>query len=342
VAPAGAGANGASSLVVELAFWDAIKNSTQSTDYEAYLTQYPQGRFAVLARARVRSLGGEAPARLVPPAPTVAASVPATVAAAPAPSIPAPATPAPAITAPATPATAISAPAISAPAVALRPAIPAVAVAAAAVAPAPAGAAGNDADPSNPTRFVYTVEDIQWRRSTGVTLQVSGRRADRTEFNGGRRVESPSGRLIDRADGSSSLGLLDVYQPPQGWVPDGLAAGGASGSPRFSLAPYNPSPNCTITLDGELLPEATGGGGRADGHAPIEGRVVRVRYGGKINCLADIGGSQNVQQRYEWPLQVEVRYSVGLKRIVHAVIEGRGISQPTLRFMERLALTQVE
>lgn len=41
-------------LTVELAFWDAIKDSTQAADYRAYLDTYPQGRFAALAEARVR------------------------------------------------------------------------------------------------------------------------------------------------------------------------------------------------------------------------------------------------------------------------------------------------
>ncbi|MEQ9638409.1 MAG: caspase family protein [Alphaproteobacteria bacterium] len=41
-------------LTVELAFWDAIKDSTQAADYRAYLDTYPQGRFAALAQVRAR------------------------------------------------------------------------------------------------------------------------------------------------------------------------------------------------------------------------------------------------------------------------------------------------
>jgi len=45
-------------LTLELAFWDAVKNSTSPADYRAYLEQYPKGRFSALARVRA----GAAPA----------------------------------------------------------------------------------------------------------------------------------------------------------------------------------------------------------------------------------------------------------------------------------------
>ena len=41
---------------VELVFWDSIKDSLRSADYEAYLEQYPDGNFATLARARLAEL----------------------------------------------------------------------------------------------------------------------------------------------------------------------------------------------------------------------------------------------------------------------------------------------
>ena len=47
---------------VEVVFWESIKPSTQTADYEAYLEQYPAGDFAALARARleeIASAGGE-------------------------------------------------------------------------------------------------------------------------------------------------------------------------------------------------------------------------------------------------------------------------------------------
>jgi hypothetical protein len=37
----------------ELLFWDTIKNSTNPADFSAYLNQYPNGRFAALAKNRV-------------------------------------------------------------------------------------------------------------------------------------------------------------------------------------------------------------------------------------------------------------------------------------------------
>ncbi len=40
-------------MAVELAFWDAIKSSTNRADLEEYLRQYPGGRFAGLARNRL-------------------------------------------------------------------------------------------------------------------------------------------------------------------------------------------------------------------------------------------------------------------------------------------------
>jgi adenylate cyclase len=38
---------------VEISFWESIKDSTRVADYEAYLTQYPEGSFVVLARTRL-------------------------------------------------------------------------------------------------------------------------------------------------------------------------------------------------------------------------------------------------------------------------------------------------
>ena len=47
-------AEGATSdQAMELAFWDAIKDSTDPADFEAYLAQFPDGTFAALARIRI-------------------------------------------------------------------------------------------------------------------------------------------------------------------------------------------------------------------------------------------------------------------------------------------------
>lgn len=51
--PAPAAAPAPDPKAVELVFWDSIKDSVRAADYEAYLTQYPEGDFAALARARV-------------------------------------------------------------------------------------------------------------------------------------------------------------------------------------------------------------------------------------------------------------------------------------------------
>lgn len=45
-------ANNATELALDLAFWDAVKSSSNPADYRAYLEQYPRGHFAALARLR--------------------------------------------------------------------------------------------------------------------------------------------------------------------------------------------------------------------------------------------------------------------------------------------------
>lgn len=62
---------GVDQTAVELAFWDSIKNSSNIDDLKEYLASYPQGRFAGLARNRIRSLEtipSQAAARPVPQA----------------------------------------------------------------------------------------------------------------------------------------------------------------------------------------------------------------------------------------------------------------------------------
>ena len=69
----------------ELIFWDAIKNSENPGEYEAYLAQYPNGTFSALAKARVASLKAkQEPAQA--PAPAQQQVAAATPPAAPAPS----------------------------------------------------------------------------------------------------------------------------------------------------------------------------------------------------------------------------------------------------------------
>ena len=45
----------------ELAFWDEIKNRNNADEYRAYLEQYPNGRYAKIARAKVNQLSQPAP-----------------------------------------------------------------------------------------------------------------------------------------------------------------------------------------------------------------------------------------------------------------------------------------
>jgi len=45
----------------ELSFWDSIKNSNYAGDYEAYLKQYPNGKFAALAKSRLDRIRAAGP-----------------------------------------------------------------------------------------------------------------------------------------------------------------------------------------------------------------------------------------------------------------------------------------
>lgn len=47
-------------VAVELAFWDTVKNSDNPAMYDAYLEQYPEGAFAVLAKVRLAELKSSA------------------------------------------------------------------------------------------------------------------------------------------------------------------------------------------------------------------------------------------------------------------------------------------
>lgn len=66
---------------VELALWDSVKNSRSAEELGAYLEQFPKGRFAAVARARLKALGGSttlaaaAPASALRPS-AVAAGLP--------------------------------------------------------------------------------------------------------------------------------------------------------------------------------------------------------------------------------------------------------------------------
>ena len=54
---------GASDEEVELAYWNTIANSNNPADFETYLTQYPNGKFADLAKNRLAATRGQTVAR---------------------------------------------------------------------------------------------------------------------------------------------------------------------------------------------------------------------------------------------------------------------------------------
>ena len=64
-------------LRAEMVFWDSVRSSNDPADYRAYLEQYPNGKFAPLARNRLAALGAK------PAAPAPSAAPPATPPAAP-------------------------------------------------------------------------------------------------------------------------------------------------------------------------------------------------------------------------------------------------------------------
>ncbi len=69
----------ATELALDLAFWDAVKDSRSPADYRAYLEQYPSGRFAALARVRAAAgAGAPSAASAAAALATVNASVPLT------------------------------------------------------------------------------------------------------------------------------------------------------------------------------------------------------------------------------------------------------------------------
>ncbi|MBM3557083.1 MAG: hypothetical protein FJX47_16195, partial [Alphaproteobacteria bacterium] len=54
--PAPSAPAGPDAATVELAYWNSVKDSQSAGEYEAYLKEYPKGRFASLARTRIAAL----------------------------------------------------------------------------------------------------------------------------------------------------------------------------------------------------------------------------------------------------------------------------------------------
>lgn len=66
--------------VIESALWDAVKDSRHAAEVQAYLTRYPQGKFADQAKRRLAQLGtNSAAAPLTSPSPVAAAPAPTSV-----------------------------------------------------------------------------------------------------------------------------------------------------------------------------------------------------------------------------------------------------------------------
>lgn len=81
VSATGSATAAADPAMLELALWDSVKDSRQAAELNAYLDQYPSGRFAGVARSRLKQMEIELrPASVVAPA----LSRPATLALAPA------------------------------------------------------------------------------------------------------------------------------------------------------------------------------------------------------------------------------------------------------------------
>lgn len=74
---------GPNAATIELAFWDSIKASSNAEDFKAYLEEYPNGRFASLARNRLRAqtpAPAAAPAQIALAAPSAQALAPTALA----------------------------------------------------------------------------------------------------------------------------------------------------------------------------------------------------------------------------------------------------------------------
>jgi len=60
----------------EMAFWNSVQSSRRPDEYQAYLRQYPDGRFAALAQSRIAAFAASSPAQAPAAAPTTSAARP--------------------------------------------------------------------------------------------------------------------------------------------------------------------------------------------------------------------------------------------------------------------------
>ena len=76
-APAARLAPAADPATLELAFWESVKDSRNADEINAYLEQFPRGRFAGLARARLKALQTPPPQVAIAPPSTITTRPPA-------------------------------------------------------------------------------------------------------------------------------------------------------------------------------------------------------------------------------------------------------------------------
>ena len=85
--PAAAAAGPSPELTVELAYWDAIKDSKSAAEYRAYIAKYPDGQFVDLARSRLAAIEAASPEAPAAKSPAVQPTAQPAAIAAPAPEI---------------------------------------------------------------------------------------------------------------------------------------------------------------------------------------------------------------------------------------------------------------
>ena len=71
----GRSGDAAATLEQETVFWQSVKDSKDPASFEVYLSEYPNGKFAALARLKLKQLGGETQTAAVVPPPVSAIAI---------------------------------------------------------------------------------------------------------------------------------------------------------------------------------------------------------------------------------------------------------------------------
>lgn len=333
----------ATEAALELAFWEAIKNSSRADDYAAYLEQFPKGRFVPLARNRQKEFQKTA----APAAPAVAA-VAVAVAASSRPSVPA-AAPAP-------------------PATAAKPPVPPRPLALAAPPPMPTPAAATAASdgtvtptfslPGSGFAAASFSADDAWLAVVGrdgrLQIHNATTGAQRSSFNLAQALSAvrfaPDGRHIAVATESGETRLIEISSGKEVWrrkphggrvmslafSPDGryllsaaaqgdvelsAVAGGASvqrvkndGLPLLE-ALYSPDGRYIAMVLGEgrsqVVKVVEVGSGRqqlavaaAAASFSVNGRYLLAAAGGHTPTLFDIASGEELRRFARYPLNI--------------------------------------